>query len=217
MNEPSAVEPADLWQRAAARAIDALVMAILGSLMTLVAALVSVLIAQPDLFSDENWEDFFLLFLLLTIAASIPVARYEVASTARRGQTLGKRSMGIRVVHWDDHAASTSDHRLPLTRSLVRWAVPHIAGVTVAVTAAMVSFPMIARFRTIFFISAGAGLTAWMLVYLSSLWDKDGRGWHDKAAGTVVVEAASLSQRHDTLWGGGPGADDLYGAGESGS
>ena len=70
------------------------------------------------------------------------------------------------------------------------WAVPHIVGVSVAVAAAMVSFPMIASFRTIFFISAGAGLAAWLLVYASSLFDSDGRGWHDKAAGTVVVNAS---------------------------
>ena len=50
--------------------------------------------------------------------------------------------------------------------------------------------PAMDFFRTIFFISAGAGLAAWLLVYASSLFDSDGRGWHDKAAGTVVVTAS---------------------------
>ena len=182
-------------------------MAVIESVMVFATSLVSAIVTRPGLLSRTAVDHglysaraiaFFVFWTLLTIPASIPMVRYESVYTAWRGQTFSKRLLGIRVVCWKNQTASTSDHRLPLTRSLVRWAVPHIAGVTVAVTAAMVSFPMIARFRTIFFISAGAGLTAWTLVYLSSLWDKDGRGWHDKAAGTVVVEAASLSQRHDS-------------------
>ena len=41
-------------------------------------------------------------------------------------------------------------------------------------------------------ISVGAGVVTWAAVYASSLFDKNGRGWHDKAAGTIVVVGSEL-------------------------
>ena len=36
-------------------------------------------------------------------------------------------------------------------------------------------------------VAAPGGLALWLLVHVSSFWDDNGRGWHDKAAGTVVI------------------------------
>ena len=188
MNTPTAVEPAELWRRAAARAIDALVMAVIAALMTVAAGLTSLLITQPDFFSEEGWDAHYRLLVILLIPASIPVVRYEMVSTARRGQTFAKKLLGIRVVRWDDQDTLTSEQiDLQAFRCLVRWVIPHVIGVSVAVGAGVASVPRIGGLGVL--AGAGAGLWAMMLVYLSSVLGENGRGWHDKAAGTIVVMA----------------------------
>ena len=188
MNTPTAVEPAELWRRAAARAIDALVMAVIAALTTVAAGLTSLLITQPDFFSEEGWDAHYRLLVILLIPASIPVVRYEMVSTARRGQTFAKKLLGIRVVRWDDQDTLTSEQiDLQAFRCLVRWVIPHVIGVSVAVGAGVASVPRIGGLGVL--AGAGAGLWAMMLVYLSSVLDENGRGWHDKAAGTIVVMA----------------------------
>ena len=190
MNQHAGYERAGLWRRAAARAIDALVMAVAESVMVVVVVLAAAFITRLDIFSDERWRDFLLVFVLLMLLASIPVVRYEVASTARRGQTFGKRCMGIRVVQWNDEGASSSELPCPAPpRSLGRWAVPHGAGLFAAVVAGWMAFQVVQGYGAFYGISGGAGMAAWTVVYLSSLLDKDRRGWHDKAAGTIVVTA----------------------------
>ena len=42
------------------------------------------------------------------------------------------------------------------------------------------------------YVGAGAGVAAWAVVYASSLFDNNGRGWHDKAAGTIVEVGGEL-------------------------
>ena len=130
---------------------------------------------------DTFWLTRFMPFAL------IPIAYYEVAATARRGQTFGKRSMGLEVVRWDKEAASPDrgSGSPGAWRSTVRWAVPHGSGVVAAVVAGTV--PTNSGHGAI------VGACAWLVVssamYLPSLLDANGRGWHDKAAGTVVVTA----------------------------
>ena len=116
-----------------------------------------------------------LLLSLLVLAAAAPVALfYEPVATARSGQTLGKSNQQIKVVHYNDGLVATASRRW------IRWAVP-IAGAALGwVIAAKASLPM-----------PYLGMPAlWLLVYASTVWDKDRRGWHDRIAGTVVVDAA---------------------------
>ena len=40
----------------------------------------------------------------------------------------------------------------------------------------------------------GLGLLCWAVVYASSLFDKNRRGWHDKAARTIVVVGGELER-----------------------
>ncbi len=65
-------------------------------------------------------------------------------------------------------------------------------------------------------------LVAQTVLYVSTMLNRDRRGWHDKMAATVVVKAKRRPARpraetpegntqKDVLWGG-PGDDDLYGA-----
>ena len=159
--------------------------------MLFVAAVTALFMARPGILTDENHDEFIAAWVLLSVLASIPVVRYEVASTAKRGQTYGKRSTGILVVVFDDQGIPTDDveHPDPF-HSLVRFMIPHGAGALAAVLAAVAAFPRVPGWGEFFVISGAAGLVPWTLVYASSFFDSNGRGWHDKAAGTIVVRAS---------------------------
>ena len=62
-------------------------MASIELVMVIVVAVVSVLIAGNG---GGDWGGFLAALLLLMVPASIPMVRYEVAATARRGQTFAK-------------------------------------------------------------------------------------------------------------------------------
>ena len=99
--------------------------------------------------------------LLLTplLIAAVGVA-YEVTMIALKGQTLGKMATSIKVVRADNGL-------LPgWGKSIGRWIIPVI----------------------LLFVPVVGWLLA-ILVYVSLTWDKVRQGWHDKAAGTLVVKA----------------------------
>ena len=192
MNEHGELQLADPKRRAAARAIDAVVTIVLAFVAVMVlgvtAALVS--LSVDGLGSDSDTINVWLALLLPL--ALVPVVSYEARAVRRRGQTFGKGLAGIRVVRYEDLDAPSGDPRLcDLQQSILRWAIPHLAGVVVGVLAGVVSGPRFGGWAVL--VGADAGLAAWMLVYASSLWDPNGRGWHDKAVGTVVVTGAQAA------------------------
>lgn len=92
----------------------------------------------------------------------VAAAVYEVGLIAWRGQTLGKMAQNIRV-------ANVLDGRRPgLGSSTIRFLVPTVVSVVFAQL-------------------SGSQLPISVLIYLTALLDPLRRGWHDKAAGTVVV------------------------------
>ena len=132
-------------------------------------------------------DSLLVLFLLVALTA---VAGYEVMAVSRRGQTLGKNIAGIRV-QCDDQAALAGDLQPPDFRQCAgRWAISHGIGVLVAIVAALVAVPRIKDYGG--YVGVAAGVAVWAAVYASSLLDKNGRGWHDKAAGTIVVVGGEL-------------------------
>ena len=196
MNHREAMARAGFWKRAAARATDAFLSVLLAALLAIIAACIAAVVTQPSMLSDENWDSYYMLLVPLLVPALILVIRYEVAGTTRRGRTFGKKNMGIRVVHCDDQHGPFSDssdweYPEPLY-GLIRWAIPHGAGLFAALVTGVAAVPRIGGFGVL--VGAAVGLAAWTVVYLSSLLDKNGRGWHDKAAGTIVVEASCLPQ-----------------------
>ena len=104
-------------------------MAAIEFVMIIVTFIVAALVAQPGLFDDENLGAFYTLWVLLLVPASIPAYRFEVVSTARSGQTWGKRLAEIRVVRWDGEAAAIG-YQGSLERRCcrVQWAIPHVTG-----------------------------------------------------------------------------------------
>ena len=86
-------------------------------------------------------------------------AVYTIVPTALLGQTPGKIAVGTRVV-------TEADGSLPgWTRSMVRWALPGLAG----------RLPVI-------------GLGVSLAIMASLVWDRRRRGLHDRMAGTIVVK-----------------------------
>lgn len=198
MSEHEAIALAGFWKRAAARAIDTLTMIGLAALTSVVGvvAMVAVLtLALALLGAELGWAAIGAVgWTTIVFACLVAAVRYEVVSTARRGETLGKRCVGIRVIAWNHRTAVPNNQPcLPGRASFERWAIPHGAGVLVALVVGVATFPPIGWFGVL--VGAGVGLAAWTVVYLSALLDKNGRGWHDKAAGTIVVEAPCPPQK----------------------
>lgn len=102
---------------------------------------------------------------ILAISAVVSAA-YEIPQLALRGQTVGKRLFGVRVV--SIHGGGN-----PLwPQAFVRWALPSILAVSPA-----------PALRDV------AGLWA-IAVYLPLFFDPFRRGLHDRAAGTRAVRDA---------------------------
>ena len=209
MTEHQGHKPAGLWRRAAARFVDASAMAVIEFVMILVATAVAFLVAQPGMVSDENWGVYYVAFALLLVPASIPAYLFEVGSTVRSGQTWGKRLADIRVVRWDGEAAAAGDQgSLAHRRIAARWAIPHGAGTVAAVVAVIVVLPGAQDGVESGWVLMGAFAVPWALVYASSLWDNNGRGWHDKAAGTVVIDDRQCQGQTSSRSRPGPGSSE---------
>ena len=129
--------------------------------------------------SPFHWAAF-----AVSIAICLAVLLYETAMTAMWGQTFGKAFTGIKVV-------SHVDGVEPLWGpAFVRWFVPTAAGAVCGWAALLISgHPLWDRSdRGLKALVLGAALS-WTMIHASALWNSDGRGWPDKAAGTIVVRA----------------------------
>ena len=139
-----------------------------------------------------------LLVVLTVLFASVLVYCYETVPTGRRGQTFGKQLMDISVIRWLDPDGVVVE---PPQRdsNMVRWAIPHGAAVAATILSIVVIYSIDdseltdREFFTLLMSCCAFVATVWAVCYLSSLFDKNGRGWHDKAAGTIVVVGGALA------------------------
>ena len=142
----------------------------------------------------------------LSITPVLAVPAYQVAvivMMAWKGKTPGKKLLGAQVV------ARSSSRPPAAFKSIVRWAVP-MAAVAPLVDAIARDFPEFAYLPSMDELPTLSGrlwwiwvaVGWWLLVHASALWDSQRRGWHDKAAGTIVIKAprqAAPAQGHDLL------------------
>ena len=172
------VEVAGLGARLAARAIDTIITGAASSASFVIALLGASRMLED--FFNATWGEFGVALLLILLLPVLPMIALEVRLTARRGQTIGKGLCGVRVVRYDDgQVPSAAD-------SFLRWIVPALGGIVgVIATAAVVSET---PSDAVLMLLAG-GFVSWLLVFASSLLGVNGRGWHDKAAGTIVVRS----------------------------
>ena len=189
-------QPGGLLRRMAARAFDWAIQGFTAFAALYVAALFNVhwmvssaLAGQRGPWTDIEADGPDLLALMSIVFAAIVVllvVLYETATTRIWGKTIGKVIVGIQVVN-------NSDGLKPLFgQALVRWVVPMAAGCAGAAASAIglslsvgVS-PLFGDVRRAACLALGI-FVAQCLVYSSSIWDPDGRGWHDKAADTAVI------------------------------
>jgi uncharacterized RDD family membrane protein YckC len=99
-------------------------------------------------------------------------ALYTIGMTRRWGRTVGKLAMGIAIV------SSVARSRPTWRQAVLRWAYVGWIGTAAGLV---------------------GGHVAWLLVLLQAaiyapvLWDTEGRGLHDRYAGTAVVRASRAS------------------------
>ncbi len=139
---------ASLGSRLAARLVDALVLAVPSTAVTL---------AVVDLDADQIEVPLWIRAATLLLAAV-----YEIACVALTGQTVGKRLLRIKVVD------VTTGRPPRLDGASIRYLVPSVPALL-----------------------PGIGAVITVVVYLSAAWSPTRQGWHDRAAGTVVVRAGS--------------------------
>ena len=130
-------------------------------------------------------------------APFLAVVVYEaaiIAATAWKGKTPGKKLLNIRIV-------TRSGSLMPSAlRSIIRWALP-LAATAPLIDALIRDIPELANNEHTAALSGRVwwlwvALGWWLLVHASTLWDSQRRGWHDKAADTIVIKAAPPQSRH---------------------
>jgi uncharacterized RDD family membrane protein YckC len=145
---------AGIGQRIGARLLDGL---IIGLPLTVLV------FAASDISEDRRTVSTPLWVQLVAAAVS---ALYEIVLIRTRGQTVGKRVLGIKVVRITDGA-------LPdWTASVVRYVLPVV--------------PVLIPVPGLFLLS--------IVIYLAAVVHPLRQGWHDRAAGTIVVKAEPPSR-----------------------
>jgi uncharacterized RDD family membrane protein YckC len=140
---------ATIGQRAAARLLDALIIGLPAFILVLATSEI-----------DEGRRTVRTPLWAQLVATGI-AAVYEVVLIRQRGQTVGKRAVGIEVVR-------VTDGRHPdWSASIMRYLLP--------VLPALVPVPGLVLLSPVIYLVAAA--------------DPLRRGWHDRAAGTIVVKA----------------------------
>ena len=170
---PARLVLAPRWKRLVAQIIDGLLISIVLNIVGFFALLGTVRDVQrnglPLLDGAHH------IGAILGIASVVIVAVYQIALIGTTGQTLGKLAMRIKVVR-------EADGRQPsFGTACMRWLIQFIA-------------PVIAAAPFGFHVGGSTGaqialLVAPIIVYGPILWDRRRQGAHDKAAGTIVIDA----------------------------
>ncbi len=145
------VELARIGARFGARVLDTIILA---------AVLIAFLLFYGSMSSASDASVFSAFGVASLIVSIIFGVGYEVVQIALWGQTLGKRMVGISVIH------ATHGGLPGWGKAFGRYAIPALL--------------------------AGIPVVGWILsvlCYVSATWDRVYQGWHDKAAGTLVVSA----------------------------
>ena len=174
LDDGTEVELAGLSDRAAARFLDPVVVCLI-LLVALIPAPIWGYLLEVCL-GDAFCERVLLLDVrriadgTVWFVGYVVMVLYESATIGLSGQTWGKRSRRVRVVHLGGGTPSAG-------KALVRCLVPAAAGFAVTASGVLADSRVLEL----------AGLGLWFAVPMSAMWGRNGRGWHDKAAGTIVV------------------------------
>ena len=154
------VELAGPGGRLGARIIDIAIIVVVFIILIIVGVASAIGVADGDsTITEEDTAAVGTIIAFTLLAVAISIL-YEVTLIATKGQTLGKMATRIKVVRADNGLVPGWG------KSIGRWIIP----------AALGFIPFV-------------GWLLSLLVYVSLLWDKVRQGWHDKAAGTLVIKA----------------------------
>ena len=180
---------AHLGRRLLARLFDILILLVILVIIEVMTADVTIvgegifgaaipvyLDSHRGLIPDSSENPFYVIALVSALFASmfvyLLVAFYDSVLVAALGYTLGKRVLGIRIVSLDGSK--------PRFRTACgRWITLHppwgfiLGGMSGNLVVGLL-----------------AGLSLILIIYLSPVWNNQRRGWHDRLANTVVVNAA---------------------------
>jgi uncharacterized RDD family membrane protein YckC len=157
---------ASMGRRLGARVIDGLILGVVYTIL-IFAGVISAFSAASDCGDpgtigydsciNDAGSDFVQQFGAILGGVWVLTLLYEWLMIGLVGRTLGKMAVGLHVVNAETGA------KPGLGKSFIRWIITMIGSVACGIIT--------------------------LLVYLSPFWDKSGRqqGWHDKAAGTMVV------------------------------
>lgn len=163
------VELAGFRSRLVARLIDSAIVAAMAVALLMFAGVAwfVVICCDAELSARQSATARAILFGGYATVVAVALL-YETALVATKGQTIGKMAGNIKVVR----AANGS---VPgWGKSMVRGSPLVVAGL------GMVGSFMPMILRLLFLVS--------LVVLFSSAWNEDRQGWHDKAAGTLVVK-----------------------------
>lgn len=152
------LELATWWQRFFALVIDAVVVGVLGAIVLVATAIVTLGPSATATYAfnqHSSSSGISTAFRWAMFGVGIGAILYFVTLDGR-GQTLGKSTVGIAV------RDQTTGLPIGCMRAFVRW--------------------------VIFLLFWGLFLIPGLLNVLSPLWDKKGQAWHDHAVSSVVVE-----------------------------
>ena len=117
----------------------------------------------------------------IAIVWAVPVVcvlaygNHQVYRQITTGQSLGMSKVGIKI------ASVVSGGRIALKAACLRMVMPPLCavpGVILAILTGLAGFLWLA-------------IAGWLLCPISSLWGQMGRGWHDRLAGTVLLQSDS--------------------------
>ena len=156
-------------ERAAARGIDL----ILAGLVLVLATVLMGCLAYGRLIMEDEREPYGWLLtpLVIVFTALFLTAAYETWATTATGQTRGKRLKGLEVVRLRD------GHKPGVAASFVRAALPPSVSVCGMVLIWGANPP----------IATLVAIALYCLTYLSAIWDRHGRAWHDWLSQTLVT------------------------------
>ena len=163
------IQLASRTARFGGRLIDVAIFFVLAVILLLVLHLTDVRPMPTDeSYNSDAFRDYAESVEGLTWILLLLWAIYEIGFTAVRGQTIGKLATRTLVVRADDLSHPEWGRAPGWGKSIIRCALP------VALVIPAFYLPYI-------------GEILLLLCYLALMWDRDRQGWHDKAAGTLVV------------------------------
>lgn len=185
--------PGLLRRRAAAKILDLSKLSVSAYLPALLLA-AAVLVFGCDPFTDGLSRAGSVLataWVLLAVIGVIVAVVSEAAALTSRGQTSGMSAMSLRVV------SVGGDPAVTLEQAVIRTALPVVAAAVGALSgmlvAVVLSVEALNEWKIVVVAAASAAL--WLMVHLSAAAHADRRGWHDRAAGTAVIQDVPHARR----------------------